>query len=142
MIFLARNVLLGIVGLCAGGIVAGGVCALITTMGIIVKLAVKSHTFTTLKHYENCMIIGVLVANTFYIYEPHMKVKGLAGLILLGFIGLFIGMFVGCIALSLAEALDVSTIFFRRIGLNKNIKYVILAAAAGKVIGNAIYFLK
>lgn len=137
-----RNILLGIIGLCAGGIVAGGICALITTMGIVIKLATKTHTFIKMRHYENCVLIGVLTANTFYIYELAPDIKGIAGLVVLGFIGFFIGMFVGCVALSLAEALDVSTIFFRRIGLRNSSKFIILAAAIGKFLGNAIYFLK
>lgn len=50
------------------------------------------------------------------------------------------GIFVGCLALSLAEALDVSTIIFRKFNIRNHTKYVLLAVAVGKFIGNIIYF--
>ena len=58
----------------------------------------------------------------------------------LGVTGFFTGVFVGCLAMSLTEALDASAILFRRIKFRGDPRYVLLAAAMGKFVGNWIYF--
>ena len=54
--------------------------------------------------------------------------------------GFFAGMFVGCLALAIAEMLNSIPIFSRRIGFRHGLGIAITAAAFGKLTGSLIYF--
>ena len=56
--------------------------------------------------------------------------------------GVFAGMFVGCLALAIAEMLNSIPIFARRIGFRHGLGVAITAAALGKLLGSLIYFAK
>lgn len=51
-------------------------------------------------------------------------------------------MFVGCLALAIAEMLNSIPIFARRIGFRHGLGVAITAAALGKLLGSLIYFAK
>ena len=53
-----------------------------------------------------------------------------------------VGIFVGCLVMSLAETLKALPVLNRRIRLAVGLQYVILAVAAGKVFGAAVYFIR
>ena len=63
-----------------------------------------------------------------------------AGEILLGTAGLFMGMFVGCLALAIAEMLDSIPIFARRVSYRHGLGLAVLAVAIGKLLGSLYYF--
>ncbi len=54
--------------------------------------------------------------------------------------GLFAGIFVGCLALAIAEMLNTIPIFARRIGFRHGLGIAMLAVAFGKLMGSIIYF--
>ena len=54
--------------------------------------------------------------------------------------GLFAGMFIGCLALAIAEMLDSIPIFARRISFRHGLGGAILGMAAGKICGSLFYF--
>ena len=56
--------------------------------------------------------------------------------------GFFAGMFVGCLALAIAEMLNSIPIFARRIGFRHGLGVAIAAAAFGKLLGSLLYFAK
>ena len=56
--------------------------------------------------------------------------------------GLFAGIFVGCLALAIAEMLDTIPIFARRIGFRHGLGIVVLSIALGKAAGSLLYFMK
>jgi stage V sporulation protein AB len=55
--------------------------------------------------------------------------------------GFFSGIFIGCLAVSLAEVLDVIPILTRRFSIKIGMAYFIVSLAAGKLIGSLIYFI-
>lgn len=136
-----QSIFIGIIGICAGVLTACGVCAVLTTVSIITRIAWITKTDNKIRTYENCILAGAVISTYVYLYEPHLGISSILSDCIIGFIGIFFGIFVGCLAVSLAEALDASTIMFRRIKFTKNVKYVLLAVALGKFIGNLIYFL-
>ena len=136
-------VLLGLIGMAAGVIIAGGAGAILTTVGILTRLAFHSHTQNRVRHYENCVVFGVVIGTLLFIYMPDLHLSGNGSLmadVLTGSIGCFMGIFVGCLAMALSEALDVSAIFFRRLKIQNYLWMIMLAAAIGKFVGNIIYF--
>lgn len=126
-----KQVLMAFIGLSGGFIIAGGIFALLSSVGVITRLAGKTHTGKYIKVYEDCITVGGTVGNLIYIYFLRIPV----GIIGCGIFGLFSGIFVGVLALSLAEAVNVSAVFTRRIRLSKGTAYIVSGVAIGKLIG-------
>lgn len=55
-------------------------------------------------------------------------------------IGIFSGIFVGCLALALAEMIDSIPIFARRMGFRHGIGVAVISTALGKLCGSVLYF--
>ena len=121
-----------------GFIVAGGYLALISLIGIVPRLASTSKTSKYIIRYENALIYGVVIGTLVYSYPVNLQV----GPVLPAAIGLFSGVFVGCLAGALAEVVNVIPIFARRAKIRKGLPYVIYAIGFGKGIGILVqYFL-
>lgn len=134
--FWIKQLLLALVGLCGGFIVAGGVFALITSVGLMARLAGKTHTGKYVKIYETCVALGGSIGNLISIFRFALPI-GIWSLVIFG---LFSGIFVGVLAMSLAESINVTAVFTRRIRLSKGIPWVILGIAIGKGLGSLIFF--
>ncbi len=133
---LVREVVLGFLGICAGFTVAGGFVALISMLGVIPRLASESKTANQAILYENCLIAGVALGNIISLYSIRIPL----GSIFLVIFGLFSGIFVGCLAVALAEIINTFPIFFRRMSLRKGAPYVVYALAIGKSISSLVQF--
>lgn len=127
-------------GLCIGAFVSAGVCGLFTAVGIVTRIAWVTKTMDKIRCYETCVLIGAAGSNIIYIWQPEWIIGAGISQIILAVMGGFFGIFVGCLAMSLAEALDASTILFQRIKLNKYYKYIIISVAIGKLIGNMLFY--
>lgn len=133
MIRYAVIILLGFSG---GVIVAGGMFTTLFTVGLIPRFAGKTHTGNHVMIYESAVILGTIWGNLSCMYEFPQPF----GNVFVGAYGLFAGIFVGCLALAIAEALNGIPIFARRINFRRGLGIGILALALGKGIGNIIYF--
>lgn len=131
---------LSLIGLSAGGVVACGLCALLSSVNIITRLASRTETQNRVRIYERAVLFGATLSYFIFIIQPKFNFGKVDSMIILGIIGIFFGIFVGSLAISLAESLDAFSVMFRRIKIKENIKYIILALALGKLIGNIIYF--
>ena len=98
------KIILAITGIGAGFIISAGVFALITSTGIITRFADKTHTAKSIQLYETIVIAGGILWNIFWIMESHFKFTGQPAKIFQGIMGLCQGIFVGCLAVALAEA--------------------------------------
>lgn len=137
---LLRYILLAITGLSGGAMVSAGVFALITSTGVMTRMAGKTHTAKHVRLYETMVIIGGTWWNIFWIFSINFNLPMVAGNILNVVMGVCQGMFVGCLAVSLAEALNATAIFARRVKLKMGLSFIILSAAIGKVIAAIIQF--
>ena len=131
-----REIILGILGVCAGVTVAGGFVALISMLGVIPRLASESKTANKAVLYENCLIFGVVFGNIVSLYRPPLPFHS----VFFVFFGLFSGIFIGCLAVALAEIINTFPIFFRRMSLRKGAPYVVYGLALGKALGAFIQF--
>lgn len=131
-----KEVLMGVTGLGAGALVSAGVFALISTIGLIPRMAGKTHTGSYVKQYEMAVLFGGTLGNVMNIFEISVPL-GVAGLILFG---TFSGIFVGCLATSLAESLGATAIFARRVRLHKGMGAIILSVAIGKLLASILFF--
>lgn len=152
-----NNLLLIFIGLSSGLIVSGGVFTVLISVGLIPRFAGKMHVARRIFVLEEMVILGTLTGNFASIFTRYAMlgslirshrllgnategVWNLCALLLLAVIGLFSGIFVGCLALAIAEMLDSIPIFARRVGFRHGLGIAILAVALGKCIGSLIYF--
>lgn len=126
-----RILVLIIIGASGGAAVSAGIVALITTIGVVARLAGKSHTAKFARQYETSITLGALAGTIFSLFPVSVPL----GEIGLSLIGGFIGIFVGVLAMSLAESLNITSIYARRVRLSKGICYIILGIALGRGIG-------
>ena len=131
-----REVLMGVTGLGAGALVSAGVFALISSIGLIPRMAGKTHTGSYVTQYEMAVLFGGTLGNIMNIFRISVPL-GTAGLILFG---TFAGIFVGCLATSLAESLGATSIFSRRVRLHKGMGVIILSVAMGKLLASILFF--
>lgn len=135
---LIKHFLMALIGLSSGLIVAGGIFALIVSIGIIPRLAGRTHTAYHTIWYENSIILGGIVGNVIYLYSIVIPV----GLVGLSMYGIFSGIFTGCMAIALAETLNTIPVFTRRLHLKNGIKFMLLGLALGKSLGSLLFFFK
>lgn len=125
---LIRYFFLFITGLAGGFIVGGGVFAFITMIGIFPRLADRTNTAKYIKLYESGIIWGGSLGNLVIIFPLYLPL----GNIFLALIGVFSGIFVGCLAMALAEVLKVIPIFAERVKLKYGMGWVLFSIALGK----------
>lgn len=131
-----KQVILGILGLSAGFGVAAGLFSFIIGLGVVSDFADRTHTGDHILFYEDCIALGGMLGNIFWVY--HIRIPN--GGWLLPVFGLFSGIFVGCWSMALAEVLNIFPIFVRRVKLLKCIPYLIMGMALGKGIGAFVFF--
>lgn len=128
---LIKYLLLILVGLAGGLSIAGGTFAFIVMIGVLPRLAGRTHTAWAYWQYENMVIVGGLIGNFLYFFPMQVPI----GYVGLSLCGLFAGIYVGCFAMALAEVLNVIPIFSTRIKLKEGLPIIITAIAIGKALG-------
>ena len=123
-------------GISGGGLVAAGVFAFITILGLVPRLAARTHTASQIKRYENWIILGAFFGNLVNLFDIPLA----GGIVFLTLWGVCSGVFVGCLVMSLAETLDTIPTINRRIRLSVGIQSVIAGIGLGKTVGSLVYF--
>ena len=126
-----------LIGFSSGVVVAAGVFALITALGIVPRLIERTNTRDHIFFYENCIIFGG-IGGTLLSFWPIPIPLGNVGLVI---IGLANGVFMGSLLVALAEFLNVLPIMNRRFNLTGGIAFMIVILGLGKSIGSIIYWL-
>jgi len=136
-----RSIIAILIGFGSGVVVSGGVFAFIAIIGVVPRLAQKTKTHKYIRIYEDSITIGGILGTFLMLTTPNLSYISIFGKIILIIFGFMGGIFVGCIAVSLAEVLDVIPILSRRLNIRIGMKYFMLALAVGKMVGALIYFL-
>lgn len=155
-----QQMFLAFYGASAGVLVSAGIFTVLLAVGMTPRFVGKTHTAGKVFWYENCIAAGA-VAGTFFTVVPVLRHAGavfrrllllsgagvdvlravdICGELFLCVGGLFMGMFVGCLALAIAEMLDSIPIFARRISYRHGLGFAVLAVAFGKLAGSLYYF--
>ena len=131
--------LLAFAGLGAGAVIAAGIFAFLAIIGVFPRLIGVTHTAEHVLLYETLLILGGVWGNLADLYRVPFPFPGRIVLVICG---MSVGIFVGCLVMSLAETLKALPVLNRRIRLAVGLQYVILAVAAGKAFGAAVYFIR
>jgi stage V sporulation protein AB len=141
-------------GFSYGLLAAAGVFTVLVAVGLVPRFAGKTHTAKHVLIYEEMVVFGTIFGGVISIFPEYSQVAAFLqerfpGRMLLWEVlgglgqavyGLFGGMFIGCLALAIAETLDSIPIFTRRISFRHGIGLAILTMAVGKLCGSLIYF--
>lgn len=133
-----NNLLLIIIGIGSGMAIAAGVFALITKVGVIPQIADVTRTREHVTTYEMAVLAGAILGNYVTIFPISLSLPTW----IMGIFGIFSGIFTGCLATALAEALNVTAVFTRRLRLHTGIAWIVLSMALGKALGSLIYFFR
>lgn len=152
-----KLLLLGAMGLSFGLLASAGVFTVLVSVGLIPRFAGKMHVARKVFALEEAVVLGTICGGLASVFSDYADIGGwiLAGQIFgertvivwtwigslfLILYGLFAGMFVGCLALAIAEMLNSIPIFSRRISFRHGLGVAITAAAIGKLLGSLAYF--
>lgn len=139
---LGADILLGVIGLSFGALAASGVLTVLMAVGLMPRYAGRMHEAKHILLFENMIILGTMSGTFVSLFGIYADGKGLGilGLILRALYGVFSGIFVGTLALAIAEMLDAFPIFFRRVRIGTGLQWIIFAVALGKMVGSFLYF--
>ena len=127
-----KEVFLVLLGLCAGGVTAAGIFSFIAMVGVVTRLSTRTGTANRIQLYEDAVTVGSTLGNLYYFW-PVELIFGRGILVLYG---VSAGIFIGCLAVALAEVLNVIPVFSRRIQLKQGLSWIVCAMAFGKIIGS------
>ncbi len=136
---LLKMVFLMFLGLSAGGMIAAGVFAFLAIIGVFPRLIGKTGTREHILFYETAIILGGIAGNLMDLFRFPIP---FGGAVVLGIFGLSVGVFIGCLIMSLAETLKTLPVIVRRIHLAVGFQYLILGIALGKCSGALLYFFR
>lgn len=151
-----RYLFLILLGASFGLLAAAGVFTVLTAVGLVPRFAGKTHTARKVFLYEEMVIFGTFLGCFASVFPEYSQLGGFLqqnfpgqvslwnglGLLIQIIFGVFSGMFIGCLALAIAEMLDSIPIFARRISFRHGIGLAILSVAVGKLCGSLFYFWK
>lgn len=135
---------------------SAGVFTVLVAVGLVPRFAGRTHTAKQVFWYEEWLISGTFLGCLFSIFGDYcysltahvrevlgpetMIFDGIGTIFILVF-GVFSGMFIGCLALAIAEMLDSIPILARRISFRHGLGIAVLSMAAGKFCGSMLYFI-
>lgn len=139
-----KSLFMIIVGVCGGVGVAAGTFAFLLVIRVIPRLVQKAKLEHKVIYIENIVFRGIMFGAILSLFSWKKKwLFDILGKTLLTIFGMSAGIFVGCLAVALAEILDTFPIFFRRINLEeKNLEVLLFVMALGKMIGSLFFFLR
>lgn len=133
---LINAIFLSFIGLASGFVVAARNLCLYHDAWHHPRLAQRTGTADHIYGYEWMIILGGTAGNILNLFVTHLPV----GMIGIPIYGLFSGIFVGCLAMALAENLRVIPVFVRRMRLKQGLPVILLAMALGKCMGSILQF--
>ncbi|MFD1039229.1 stage V sporulation protein AB [Virgibacillus byunsanensis] len=132
IINLIINAIEVIIGLAGGLAVGAGFVAFLTVLGIIPRLIQLSKTERLIKIYAACVICGAL----FGTFISFANVTWNQPVVLLVLWGVLHGIFNGMLAAALTEVLNVFPILSKRIGIDEQLLWLLMAIVFGKIAGS------
>lgn len=135
---LSKHIFLGLAGLTAGLAASAGTFAFLIMIGVIPRMIGKCNRAAETMHFETAIVCGGVFGN---IMSTFLEIRLPLGTLFLCVYGISAGIFVGCLAVALAEILNTFPIMFRRVRIKTGLNWAMVFMAIGKVVGSCYYFL-
>lgn len=125
-----------LIGMIMGIVVSGGIFAFIVVIGIVPRLIQRTKTASHILLYESLIMLGGVAAGLTLLGNRLLTGGWWIEIV----IGVSYGIFLGCLAVALAEVLNVLPIMCRRMKLAKDLPWLLLVMALGKTAGVLAYY--
>jgi len=125
-----------IIGFSSGIVISGAVYAFISVVGVVTRLAQKTGTRNKIRIYESALALGGMLGVVIGMFDVRLPIGRVAAVLY----SFCIGVFYGCLAVSLAEVINVIPIMTRRAKIARGMFWFILAIALGKLAGSLLYY--
>ncbi|MDC3415427.1 stage V sporulation protein AB [Aquibacillus salsiterrae] len=125
------------IGFASGLVVGTGFVGFLTVLGIIPRLVQLSKSIDYVKPYETGVVLGALFGVYLSFTGATMNVSPLFILIW----GSFHGVFVGMLAAALTEVLNVFPLLAKRVGVEQQLIWLLMAIVFGKVFGSLFQWI-
>jgi stage V sporulation protein AB len=137
----AKHAAMAAIAYACGMAVSAGSFAFLLVIGVLPRMIGKSNLADRIFAVENAVILGVVTGSVVSVidWEKCFPIVWV-GHFFLALYGLSSGIFVGCIAVALAEILNTFPILFRRMSVKRGLSFFMIAMALGKMIGSLYYF--
>ena len=144
------------IGASYGLLSSAGVFTVFVAIGLVPRFAGRTHTAKHILLYEEMVVLGTIVGGAISVFYRYCQVGSFlysimpdaiawwngVGIMTQIIFGVFSGMFVGCLALAIAEMLDSIPILTRRISFRHGIGVAVIGIALGKICGSLLFFAK
>ncbi|MCD7862947.1 MAG: stage V sporulation protein AB [Lachnospiraceae bacterium] len=136
------KLLIMFIGFGAGALTSCGVTSVLMAVGLTPRFIGRVHEARHIYLFESMIIWGSAAGAVLGVFHDALSglLRPLSGILLRVFYGFFAGIFVGSLAIAIAEMLEVFPIFTRRMHFTRELPYLLLAAALGKSVGAFLYF--
>lgn len=138
-----------------GLLTSAGVFTVFVAVGLVPRFAGRTHTAGKVFLYEEMVIFGSILGGVGSIFSEYIQpavflrarfdevvwLWEALGVVGQAVFGVFAGMFVGCLALAIAEMLDSIPILARRVSFRHGLGVAVLGIALGKFCGALGYFV-
>ena len=149
-----KTCFLALLGASYGVLSSAGVFTVLVAVGLVPRFAGRTHTANRVLLYEEMVVSGAVVGCILSVFNRYCQFGAWwqtrfpeklslwlgIGVCMQAVYGIFAGMFIGCLALAIAEMLDSIPIFARRISFRHGLGLAILSMAVGKLCGSLLYF--
>lgn len=132
-----KHLFLGFIGLASGVGVAAGTFAFIIVIGVVPRMIAKCNRAENIILFENMIVLGGIFGTIMSVFTDISLPVGHWLLYVYGFCA---GIFVGCIAVALAEILNTFPIIFRRFQIKEGLSWIMLFMAFGKMCRSVLVF--
>ena len=129
--------LMVLIGLGGGLAVGSGFVAFITVLDIIPRLTQLTNAHRYIRGFEWALVSGVLVFTLIDFFHWGMQLP----VFVTAIYGLIAGVFVGTLAAGLTEVLNVFPILAKRLSMDGNLLFLLMAVVFGKVTGSLLQWL-
>ena len=139
---LNNNIIMTFLAFFAGLGVSAGTFAFILVIGVVPRILQRMKMNNVILA-ENVIMSGIIFGNIISLSENPWLYKiagGLTGHIFIMVYGISTGMFVGSIAVALAEILHTFPILLGRFNITSGLKWIVFFMAMGKLAGAMFYF--
>jgi stage V sporulation protein AB len=131
------HVLLILLGLAGGVAVGTSLVALITVLDLLPRLSQLSGSMKVIHVFELALVFGAMVFTLFHFFEWRVHLSSFFVIV----IGGLQGMFMGLLAASLIEVLNVIPIISKRLRIQNSLGLLLLAVVIGKIGGSLFDWL-
>lgn len=132
-----REIVGSAVGFAGGLLVGGGMAALFTLLQIVPRLLHAARCRRGIHMMPICIMMGAMAASL--VGFGWLRVD--PGRAVLLIIAVLMGIFVGMLAMALAEALQMLALTVRHAAIMRGAILLIIAMAVGKLLGSILYWI-